>query len=138
MKFCVLLWLLVLPPSAAQADEPMLLVPERVFDGTAMHAGWQVLVQGGRIAAVGAEVRVAANGARLDLAGRTLLPGLIEGHGHLFLHPYNEASWDDQVLHESLALRTARAVNHARATLLGGFTTERDLGPEGGGYAGGG
>ena len=135
MKMRAMLWLLALAPFAAQADEPMLLVPERVFDGTVMHAGWQVLVQGDRIVAAGAKVDVPANTRRLELAGMTLLPGLIEGHGHLFLHPYNETSWDEQVLHESLALRTARAVNHARATLLAGFTTERDLGTEGAGYA---
>src|SRR5690349_6444344 len=100
-----------------------------------MHRGWQVLVRGERIIAAGVKVDVPADSRRIDLNGMTLLPGLIEGHGHLFLHPYNETSWDDQVLHESLALRTARAVNHARATLLAGFTTERDLGTEGAGYA---
>jgi len=71
----------------------------------------------------------------IDLPGQTLIPGLIEGHGHLFLHPYNETPWDDQVLHESLALRTARATVHARVTLMAGFTTVRDLGTEGAGYA---
>jgi imidazolonepropionase-like amidohydrolase len=60
---------------------------------------------------------------------------MIEGHSHLFLHPYNETLWDDQVLHEPLALRTARAVVHAEKTLDAGFTTERDLGTEGAGYA---
>jgi imidazolonepropionase-like amidohydrolase len=60
---------------------------------------------------------------------------MIEAHTHLFLHPYNETSWNDQVLREPLALRTARAVNHARATLMAGFTTVRDLGTEGAGYA---
>jgi imidazolonepropionase-like amidohydrolase len=128
---CCALWLV-----AARAEEAaVLLVPDRVFDGTAMHRGWQVLVRGERILAAGAKVDVPADARRIDLAGMTLLPGLIEGHGHLFLHPYNETSWDDQVLHESLALRTARAVNHARSTLLAGFTTERDLGTEGAGYA---
>ena len=112
----------------------MLLAPDLVFDGAAMRRGWRVLVKasescGGRKACGSGGVR------RLELTGTTLIPGLIEGHGHLFLHPYNEASWDVQVLHESLALRTARAVNHARATLLAGFTTERDLGTEGAGYA---
>jgi imidazolonepropionase-like amidohydrolase len=116
-------------------DAPTLLVPDRVFDGTAMHAGWQVLITGDRITAVGAKVEAPANVRRIELSGQTLLPGLIEGHGHLFLHPYNETSWDDQVLHESLALRTARAVNHARITLLAGFTSVRDLGTEGAGYA---
>ena len=122
-------------PHAWAADPPLLLLPDRVFDGTSMHAGWQVLVEGERISAVGAKVTVPSDARRIELAGATLIPGLIEGHGHLFLHPYNETSWDDQVLHESLALRTARAVNHARATLLAGFTTGRDLGTEGAGYA---
>jgi imidazolonepropionase-like amidohydrolase len=135
MKRNAMLWLLALAPLLARADEPVLLVPDRVFDGAAMHPGWQVLVQGDRIVAAGAKVDPPPNMSRRDLAGMTLLPGLIEGHGHLFLHPYDETSWDDQVLHESLALRTARAVNHARATLLAGFTTERDLGTEGAGYA---
>jgi imidazolonepropionase-like amidohydrolase len=122
--------------SAAHAGEAAtLLIPDRVFDGGAMRTGWQVLVEGERIVAVGTKMTVPADARRIELAGATLLPGLIEGHGHLFLHPYDETSWDDQVLHESLALRTARAVNHARATLLAGFTTERDLGTEGAGYA---
>jgi imidazolonepropionase-like amidohydrolase len=120
---------------AARADDSILLVPDRVFDGTALHEGWQVLVTGDRIVAAGANLKAPGNTRRIELRGQTLLPGLIEGHGHLFLHPYNETSWDDQVLHEAVSLRTARAVNHARATLLAGFTTERDLGSEGAGYA---
>nr|MBA3672583.1 amidohydrolase family protein [Gemmatimonadaceae bacterium] len=113
-----------------------LLLPDRVFDGESMHEGWGVLVRGGRIAAVGpATTLPAANATRLTLAGTTLLPGLIEMHSHLLLHPYNETSWDDQVLREPLALRVARATNHARATLMAGFTTTRDLGTEGAGYA---
>lgn len=127
--------LCALLPIAARADDTILLVPERVFDGSAMHAGWQVLVTGERITAAGANLQAPPGTRRIELTGQTLIPGLIEGHGHLFLHPYNETSWDDQVLHEALSLRTARAVNHARATLLAGFTTERDLGTEGAGYA---
>ncbi|NWO67902.1 amidohydrolase family protein, partial [Escherichia coli] len=69
------------------------------------------------------------------LPGTSLLPGLIDLHVHLFLHPYNETSWNDQVMKEPLALRTARAVAHARATLMAGFTTVRDLGTEGAGVA---
>jgi imidazolonepropionase-like amidohydrolase len=110
-----------------------------VFDGVSAepHVGWVVLVTGDRIAAAGpaAEVRAPAGTTTVDLPGTTLLPGLIEGHSHLLLHPYNETSWDDQVLHEALSLRVARATNHARATLLAGFTTVRDLGTEGAGYA---
>src|SRR5205085_9496771 len=76
-----------------------------------------------------------ANGRTIDLPGATLMPGMIEGHSHLFLHPYNETLWDDQVLHESLSLRTARAVVQAERTLDAGFTSERDLGTEGAGFA---
>ncbi|MGN6057882.1 MAG: amidohydrolase family protein, partial [Sphingomicrobium sp.] len=96
---------------------------------------WSVLVDGDKIAAVGPNVAAPAGARVIDLPGATLIPGMIEGHSHLFLHPYNEAKWDDQVLHEPLALRTARAVVHARKTLEAGFTTERDLGTEGAGYA---
>lgn len=129
-----------LPPAdpVPPADPaPLLLRPAGVFDGVdgQVHAGWQVLVRGDRIAAVGPALAVLAGARVIDLAGATLMPGMIEGHGHLFLHPYDEASWDDQVLHEPLALRTARAVANARATLRAGFTSERDLGTEGAGYA---
>jgi len=123
------------PPASQPA--PVLLRPAQVFDGVdpRPHPGWQVLVAGGRIAAVGPALPVPPGTRTLDLAGTTLMPGMIEGHGHLFLHPYNETGWNDQVLHEALALRTARAVAQARATLDAGFTTERDLGTEGAGYA---
>ncbi len=125
--------------AAPPADEsaPILLRPARVFDGVdpVPHPGWEVLVEGDRIVAVGAALAVPAETRTIDLPGETLIPGMIEGHGHLFLHPYNEAKWDDQVLHEPLALRTARAVMAARATLMAGFTTERDLGTEGAGFA---
>src|SRR5947209_8992563 len=134
-------------PSVVLAQRPTttaprpvtLLVPPRVWDGLEKqpHEGWAVLVRGDRIEAVGprAELSVPTDAATIDLAGATLMPGLIEGHSHLLLHPYNETPWDDQVLHEALALRVARAVNHARATLMAGWTTVRDLGTEGAGYA---
>jgi imidazolonepropionase-like amidohydrolase len=93
-----------------------------------------VLVKGDRIVAAGSDV-TDDTAREIALPDTTLVPGLIEGHSHLFLHPYNETSWDDQVLHESIALRTVRAVNAARATLMAGFTTVRDLGTEGAGYA---
>jgi imidazolonepropionase-like amidohydrolase len=63
------------------------------------------------------------------------MPGMIEGHSHILLHPYNEVSWNDQVLKESQAERVIRAANHAKANLMAGFTTIRDLGSEGAGYA---
>ena len=71
----------------------------------------------------------------LDMPGTTLMPGLVEGHSHMLLHPYNETTWNDQVLRESLGVRIARGVNHLRDTLMAGFTTIRDLGTEGAGYA---
>ena len=123
------------PAAPADSTRPILLLPAAVWDGVAdaRHPGWAVLVRGDRIAAVGPADRIAApaNAERIELPGTTLLPGLIEGHSHLFLHPYNEALWDDQVLKEPFALRVARAVAHARTTLEAGITTERDLGTEG-------
>ncbi|TXC72911.1 amidohydrolase family protein [Sphingomonas ginsenosidivorax] len=125
------------PAAEPAAPVSVLFKPAGVFDGVdgVVHVGWQVLVTGDRIAAVGPDLPVPAGTRVVALAGDTLMPGMIEGHGHLFLHPYDETSWDDQVLHEPLALRTARAVAQARATLLAGFTSERDLGTEGAGYA---
>ena len=133
----LILLLIALLASGPAAAEPILLRPAQVFDGVnpAPHVGWQVLVEGDRIAAVGPNLATPAGAKVIDLPGATLIPGMIEGHSHLFLHPYNEALWDDQVLHEPLALRTARAVVQAERTLDAGFTTERDLGTEGAGFA---
>jgi imidazolonepropionase-like amidohydrolase len=133
----LLLAMLVAAPAVAQQGEALLLRPARVFDGVdpAPHEGWQVLVRGERIEAAGPHLAAPAGARIVDLPGATLMPGMIEGHSHLFLHPYNETSWDDQVLREPLALRTARAVAAARTTLMAGFTTIRDLGTEGAGYA---
>jgi imidazolonepropionase-like amidohydrolase len=115
--------------------ESILLKPAAVFDGQEMHAGWSVLVTDDKIAAVGANVSAPAEAKVIELPGLTLLPGMIEGHSHMFLHPYNETSWNDQVTSESIALRTVRATVNARKTLEAGFTTARDLGSEGAGYA---
>ncbi len=131
MRFC---WLALLAIGSLPAQTPLLIKASRVFDGEALRTNWTVLVRGSRIEAAGPNV--AAAGARLiDLGNVTLLPGLIEGHSHVLLHPYNEVLWPDQVLKQGLALRTARATNHLRATLKAGFTTVRDLGTEGAGYA---
>jgi imidazolonepropionase-like amidohydrolase len=134
------LLLLILLPAAigsaqAQPEAVTTLRPARVFDGDTVHEGWAVRVRGARIEAAGPAATVGASGTVFDLPGTTLMPGMIEGHSHVFLHAYNETSWNDQVLKESLGLRTARAVNHLKATLEAGFTTIRDLGTEGAAYA---
>ena len=120
-------------------DTVYLLKPAHVFDGESaqLHDDWAILVRGQKIEAVGPTTTIQAPaGAKvIELAGLTLMPGLIEAHSHVMLHPYSETPWNDQVAHESLALRTARATNHLRNTLMAGFTTIRDLGTEGAGYA---
>ncbi|HXT28644.1 MAG TPA: amidohydrolase family protein, partial [Vicinamibacterales bacterium] len=122
--------------AARENDTITILKPARVFDGESMHEGWAVRVRGERIEAAGPAASVASPGVTaIDLPGTTLMPGLVEGHSHVLLHPYNETVWNDQVLHEGLALRVARATNHLRATLMAGFTTIRDLGTEGAAYA---
>ena len=131
---------LVVSAASLPAQTPLpafVLQPDRVFDGEVMHPGWVVVVRGDRILAAGPPASTSApGGARtIALPGTTLMPGLIEGHSHLLLHPYNETPWNDQVLREPLALRVARGVNHALATLMAGVTTVRDLGSEGAGYA---
>ena len=141
MKSRLLVLALLALPAAVSAQQPapaiVVLQPDRVFDGESMRAGWIVVVRGERIEAAGqaASTTVPAGARTISLSGTTLMPGMIEGHSHLLLHPYNETVWNDQVLREPLALRVARAVNHARATLLAGITTVRDLGTEGAAYA---
>ena len=137
----VLLIAVTLTTATIATQEPppdvILLQPDRVFDGEAMQTGWSILVSGDRIEAAGPSAGLEAppNARRIVLTGATVMPGLIEGHSHLLLHPYNETTWNDQVAREPLAYRVARAVNHARETLMAGVTTVRDLGSEGAGYA---
>ncbi len=112
----------------------IVLEPARVWTGEgAAHAGWAVAVAGHVIKAVSpkANIKAPANAEHIALPGTTLIPGLIDAHVHLFLHPYNEVTWNDQVLKEPVAYRTLLAAKHAEATLLAGFTTLRDLGTEG-------
>ncbi|MBX3700055.1 MAG: amidohydrolase family protein [Dokdonella sp.] len=124
---------------AGAASGDILLLPAKVWTGQGDQAqtGLAVLVHAGAIAAVGPvdTLTVPADARRIELPGATLTPGLIDLHSHLFLHPYNEVSWNDQVLKEPQDYRTLLAARHARATLQAGFTTLRDLGTEGAGYA---
>ena len=124
--------------AGSAAAGAVLLRPARVWTaGEPLHAGWVVLTDGARIAAVGpaAAVQAPAGAEVIELPGATLLPGLMDIHSHLLLHPYNETLWNDQVLKEPVPYRTLRAAAQARATLLAGFTTLRDLGTEGADYA---
>ncbi|HEX3984542.1 MAG TPA: amidohydrolase family protein [Acidisoma sp.] len=131
--------------TASAAGEPAapatsyLLKADRVFDARSerTHSGWAVLVRGAKIAAVGPadQINAPPDAQVVNMPGTTLMPGMIDAHSHIFLHPYNETLWDDQVLKEPLAYRTIEAVNHVRATLMAGFTALRDLGTEGAGYS---
>lgn len=127
------------PAATPAAESTYLLKPARIFDGESaqLRTDWVVLVRGEKIEAVGpaTEVKVPAGAKVVELRGLTLMPGLIDAHSHVLLHPYSETSWNDQVARESLSLRVARATNHLRNSLLAGFTTLRDLGTEGAGYA---
>src|SRR5258706_3325433 len=126
-------------PAPKPPDTLYLLKPAHIFDGESMqpHEDWVVLVRGEQIEAVGpaSQVKAPAEAKVIDLPGMTLMPGLIDAHSHVLLHPYSETVWNDQVAREALSLRVARATNHLQRTLLAGFTTIRDLGTEGAGYA---
>ena len=131
--------------ASAQTQQPKpteavyLLKPAHIFDGESaqFHDNWVVVVRGEKIEAVGPanEIKAPADAKLIDLPGMTLMPGLIDAHSHILLHPYSETVWNDQVAREALSLRVARATNHLRSTLMAGFTTLRDLGTEGAGYA---
>ncbi|GMR21746.1 MAG: amidohydrolase family protein [Acidobacteriota bacterium] len=137
LMMVVAFFLVLVAPPRSLAEDVYTIEASHVFDGETLHAGWVVVVRGERIEAAGPEVMVAvpSDAERIDLGRATLIPGLIEAHSHVLLHPYNETSWNDQVLRESQAVRVARATNHVRDSLLAGFTTLRDLGSEGAGYA---
>ena len=131
-KRFLLVALVVLQLSYAQT----ILQPDQVFDGTELHAGWVILVEQNSISYAGPlnGLKKPRNTKTITLEGTTLMPGIIEGHSHLLLHPYNETSWNDQVLKESPVERAVRGTVHARNSLEAGITTMRDLGAEGAGY----
>ncbi|HRR08557.1 MAG TPA: amidohydrolase family protein [Rhodothermales bacterium] len=121
----------------AQAQYTLLL-PDQLFDGhNTVRKGWGVLIKEDRIVGVGpiSALEIPKDTRQISFPNQTLLPGLIEGHSHVLLHPYNETTWNEQVLNETEAERVVRATNHLKASLLAGFTTLRDLGTEGAGYA---
>jgi imidazolonepropionase-like amidohydrolase len=134
LNLAFLLSALAAGPALAQ-QRPLLLQPERVFDGEAFRTGWAVQIENGLITAAGPALQPLPQAQIIALPGMTLLPGLLDLHSHVLLHPYNETPWNDQVLRESVAERSVRAAQHLQATLEAGFTSLRDLGSEGAGYA---
>lgn len=139
MKRYLLVFLIVFFFHHGFAQNPSVyyVTADRVFDGESIHENWAVLVVGNVIKAVGPKEKVKepAGSIRVNYPNSTLTPGLIEGHAHLLLYPYNQTDWDTQVLKETDSYRTARATIHAKNTLMAGFTTVRDLGTEGAGYS---
>src|SRR5258705_3062712 len=127
------------PASTTQTESVYLLKPAHVFDGDAAqpHDDWVVIVRGEKIESAGpaSALKVPTDAQVISLPALTLMPGLIDAHSHVLLHPYTETVWNEQVAHESLSLRVARATNHLRNTLQAGVTSIRDLGTEGAGYA---
>lgn len=136
MRWLSTFWIICLFDLGSYGQEDTLWTARWLFDGQDLHTGYAVVVKGNRIQQVGSYASLRRAGlTEKNLGEATLMPGMMEGHAHLLLHPYNETSWNDQVLKESLAERVVRAVGHARTTLMAGFTTVRDLGSEGAGYA---
>ncbi|MGO4919063.1 amidohydrolase family protein [Maribacter spongiicola] len=132
MKALLSFFLLTVSLCSAQT----LLKPDQVFDGAELHTNWVVLVEGNQITYAGNAngITLPRNTTEIDLAGSTLMPGIIEGHSHVLLHPYNETDWNDQVLKESPVERAVRGTVHVKNSLMAGVTTMRDLGAEGAGY----
>src|SRR6202789_2074748 len=133
LKTCVLL-LTLAGALFSQAARPIVLHAARLIDVETgrVIAPAEVLVRGGRIAEAGTSVTHPAGAETIDLGGRTLLPGLIDTHVHLFLHPGAE---DLQTVQESVPQRTIIAVLAAKDDLMAGSTAERDRGTEGAGSA---
>jgi imidazolonepropionase-like amidohydrolase len=121
-------------PAQQRAPHPVILHAARLFDVEAGHivSPGEVLVEGERIVAAGASVQHPAGADVIDLGDTTLMPGLIDAHVHLFLHPGAE---DLQTVEESESQRTILATLAAKDDLMAGFTAERDMGTEGAGSA---
>lgn len=143
-KIIIILTSILLFAQTTFAADYTLLRPAHIIDvgNGELISAQDILISGNKIIAIGSQAEIQQshpipleNLNIIDLAGLTVLPGLIDAHSHVLLHPYNEVNWNDQVMLESRAERSARAVMHLKATLDAGFTSLRDLGSEGAGYA---
>ena len=136
-KYFFLVVILFLCVGNTIAQQTYLITADRLFDGETIHTDWALLVEGNKIIAVGPKqgIKAPKDAIVVNYSNSTVMPGMIEGHSHLLLYPYNITDWDTQVLKETDSYRTARATVHAKNTLLAGFTTARDLGTEGAGYS---
>ena len=114
----------------------ILISAENVFDGQEMKRNWGVVISGNYILEVAPVNKITSSvDSTIYLDNGTLMPGMIEGHSHVLLYPYDQTNWNDQVLKESRSLRAIRGAKMANQNLKAGFTTIRDLGSEGAGYA---
>lgn len=134
MKYILLM---LIGSTSVFAQTEFYITASRVWDGENMHENWAVIIKDNKIISAGPkdQLKVPSGATVINKSNSTLLPGLIEGHSHMLLYPYNITDWDTQVLKESDSYRTARATVHAKNTLMAGFTTSRDLGSEGAGYS---
>jgi imidazolonepropionase-like amidohydrolase len=134
LALCFIAALSLAETAAQQPSAPIVLHAARLLDvatGNILSPG-EILIEGELIKAVGTSVDHPQNAKLIDLGDATLLPGLIDAHVHLFLHPGAE---DLQTVEESVPWRTLLAEQAAKADLLAGFTAERDMGTEGAGSA---
>lgn len=117
-------------------SQTTLISADHLFDGNEMHNNWGVVIKDNLIVEVGPVSKLKTKpDTTISYADGTIMPGMIEGHSHVLLYPYNQTDWNDQVLKESRSLRAIRGSVMAKRNLMAGFTTIRDLGSEGAEYA---
>ncbi|NNF33582.1 MAG: amidohydrolase family protein [Saprospiraceae bacterium] len=135
MKIINIILILLFSINSEGQEPPILLTADRVFNGEEMIDNGMVLISDNKIIQVSSDIDPPQGCIRYDYGDATIMPGMIEGHAHMLLHPYDETPWNEQVLNETVAERSIRGAIHAEKTLMAGFTTVRDLGSEGAGYA---
>jgi imidazolonepropionase-like amidohydrolase len=130
-----IIFLLLFTTNWMSSQQNTLLTADRLWDGEKMIDNGMILIQGDKIIECGINLSIPDDCVRYNYGDATIMPGMIEGHAHMLLHPYDETPWNEQVLNETVAERSIRGAIHSEKTLMAGFTTVRDLGSEGAGYA---